>query len=98
MNKIGQIASPMESLKDDATPSMGPSSGGYTGGQCAGYPAASGATPIQQMAEQQYDDSASKIVTPLDGDTSIGATGSSAKPMKGSSGIATPMSTPWGNS
>lgn len=96
-NKIGQIATPHESLKYDISPSSGPSSGGYTGGQCAGHPAASGATPIQQFAEQQYNDSASKIETPLDGDTSIGATGSAHKPTKGGSGIATPMTTPWGS-
>ena len=96
-NKIGQLATPMESLKYDISPSSGPSSGGYTGGQCAGYPAATGLTPIEQICDQAYNDSASKIESPLDGDTSIGAVGKSRKPMKGGSGIATPMTTPWGS-
>lgn len=98
MTKIGQIASPMEPLKNDISGHSGPQDGGYTGGQCAGYGGVSGGDngSYTQFAEQSANESASKIQTPMDGSSTIGAQGSSPSPQKGSSGIATPMTTPWG--
>lgn len=97
MNKIGQIATPHESLKHDIGPSSGPSEGGFVGGQCAGYGNNQGETGYTQFQGQQHNEAASKIQTPMDDGTSIGVTGSGAKPVKGKSGIASPMTTPWGS-